>query len=121
MITNITLNDFKCFQDISIDPKLVTVLIGPNGTGKSGILQALLLLKQSKDPSKKLDLDGHYLPFAEEEFMNHLARRQQAMVCLSLSGYWDVARADVDSPVRFSVRPPIRSKSRFYSWQNWAD
>ena len=45
MITNITLENFKCFRHVSINPKLLTVLIGPNGTGKSSILQALLLLK----------------------------------------------------------------------------
>ena len=47
MITNITLENFKCFRHVSINPKLLTVLIGPNGTGKSSVLQALLLLKQS--------------------------------------------------------------------------
>ena len=46
MITNITLENFKCFRHVSINPKRLTVLIGPNGTGKSSILQALLLLKQ---------------------------------------------------------------------------
>ena len=49
MITNITLENFKCFRHISVNPKLVTVFIGPNGTGKSGVMQALLLLKQSRD------------------------------------------------------------------------
>ena len=46
MITNINLENFKCFRQIEINPKLLTVLIGPNGTGKSSVLQALLLLKQ---------------------------------------------------------------------------
>ena len=58
MITNITLENFKCFRNVSINPKLLTVLIGPNGTGKSGVLQALTLLRQSRDPSKALDLKG---------------------------------------------------------------
>ncbi len=44
MITNITLENFKCFQRVAISPKLVTVLIGANGTGKSSVLQALCLL-----------------------------------------------------------------------------
>ena len=47
MITNITLENFKCFRQVSINPKRLTVLIGPNGTGKSSILQALLLHKQT--------------------------------------------------------------------------
>lgn len=46
MITNIVLENFKCFRRLEINPKLLTVLIGPNGTGKSSVLQALLLLKQ---------------------------------------------------------------------------
>ena len=47
MITNITLENFKCFRQVSINPKRLTVLIGPNGTGKSSVLQALLLHKQT--------------------------------------------------------------------------
>ena len=34
MITNITLENFKCFRQVSINPKRLTVLIGPNGTGQ---------------------------------------------------------------------------------------
>ena len=48
MITNITLKNFKCFRELEVNPKLITVFIGPNGTGKSSVLQALLLLKQSQ-------------------------------------------------------------------------
>ncbi len=47
MITNISLRNFKCFRELEVNPKLITVFIGPNGTGKSSVLQALLLLKQS--------------------------------------------------------------------------
>ena len=52
MITNITLENFKCFRHVSINPKLLTVLIGPNGTGKSSVLQGLLLHKQSIGDSR---------------------------------------------------------------------
>ena len=52
MITNITLENFKCFRELEVNPKLITVFIGPNGTGKSGVLQALLLLKQSEETSR---------------------------------------------------------------------
>ena len=64
MITNITLENFKCFRQVSINPKLLTVLIGPNGTGKSSILQALLLLKQSVGEDQ-LQFDGEFLNFGD--------------------------------------------------------
>ena len=47
MITNITLENFKCFRKVEVNPRLLTVFIGPNGTGKSSVLQALILMKQS--------------------------------------------------------------------------
>ena len=64
MITNITLENFKCFRQVSINPKLLTVLIGPNGTGKSSILQALLLLKQSVG-GVGMKIQGEFISFAE--------------------------------------------------------
>ena len=63
MITNITLENFKCFRHVSINPKLLTVLIGPNGTGKSSVLQALLLQKQSVG-TDKIQFQGEFINFA---------------------------------------------------------
>ena len=64
MITNITLENFKCFRHVSINPKLLTVLIGPNGTGKSSVLQALLLLKQSVG-GDGMKIQGEFISFVE--------------------------------------------------------
>ena len=47
MITNINLENFKCFSKLEVEPRLITVFIGPNGTRKSSVLQGLALLKQS--------------------------------------------------------------------------
>ena len=49
MITQIYLQNFKCFRTVSIHPKQVTCFVGANGTGKSSVLQAFGLLKQSID------------------------------------------------------------------------
>ena len=67
MITNITLENFKCFRKVEINPKLVTLFIGPNGTGKSGVFQALLLLKQSEDAGERLDLNGPLVNVSSED------------------------------------------------------
>ena len=47
VITNITLENFKCFREVEFNPRRITVFVGPNGTGKFSVLQALALLKQS--------------------------------------------------------------------------
>ncbi len=71
MITNITLENFKCFRQVSINPKLLTVLIGPNGTGKSSILQALLLLKQSVlDDVSRSPTRQRFINFSIDEALN---------------------------------------------------
>lgn len=47
MITDITLENFKGFRQVEILPKQITAFVGPNGTGKSSVLQAFGLLKQT--------------------------------------------------------------------------
>jgi len=47
MIRSLQLRNFKCFKSQSIDFASLTLLSGLNGMGKSSVLQALLLLRQS--------------------------------------------------------------------------
>lgn len=47
MITKLSLLNFKCFDKIEIPLNNLTLLAGTNGSGKSTIIQALLLIKQS--------------------------------------------------------------------------
>src|SRR5437588_10563344 len=53
MFNSIRLRNFKCYKDSGDVPlRPLTVIIGRNNSGKSTILHALLLLKQSlEDPS----------------------------------------------------------------------
>ena len=103
MITNITLQNFKCFRHISVDPKLITVFIGPNGTGKSGVLQALLLLKQSRHNVAPLVLDGELIRFAPEAFMWQGPESLLDGVRLSLSWYSPIDSEEVQGPLKVEV------------------
>jgi predicted ATPase len=47
MLTGLTLRNFKCFEAAEIPLGRITVLIGENGTGKSSVLHALALIRQS--------------------------------------------------------------------------
>ena len=86
MITNISLQNFKCFRQLSIDPKLVTVLIGPNGSGKSSVLQALMLLKQSIAPDSRSCLAGPLVRIEEQDFRCRDPDNTRGNVELSFSG-----------------------------------
>lgn len=47
MIRQLTIGNFKGFADLKIELRPLTLLSGLNGTGKSSVIQALLLLRQS--------------------------------------------------------------------------
>ena len=52
MIDYIMLENFKCFRKVEIQPKRITAFVGANGTGKSSVLQAFGLLKQTFDANR---------------------------------------------------------------------
>lgn len=62
MIDRLFLRNFKCFESQTIGVRNLTLLAGLNGMGKSSVLQALLLLRQSYLdgllPDTGLELNG---------------------------------------------------------------
>ena len=54
MINEIELYNLKCFKNIKIPANNITLLTGINGTGKSTVLQSLVLLKQSYESNKDM-------------------------------------------------------------------
>jgi predicted ATPase len=62
MLTELTLQNFKCFENESFPLRALTMLTGLNSTGKSTVLQAMLLLRQSHEDrileNTGLTLDG---------------------------------------------------------------
>ena len=55
MLTNIKLKNFKCFEQLDLECRPLNLLCGLNGTGKSSVLQALLVLRQSSETGKLRD------------------------------------------------------------------
>ena len=47
MIKKLHIKNFKCFEDQNFELGNLTLLTGLNGTGKSSVIQSLLLLHQS--------------------------------------------------------------------------
>ncbi len=59
MINEITLLGFKSFLNRKIKLNQLTVLTGLNSSGKSSIIQALLILEKAKRDENNILLDGH--------------------------------------------------------------
>ncbi len=49
MITHLSIQNFKSLRKLNLDLKPLNLLMGLNGMGKSSLLQALLILRQSRD------------------------------------------------------------------------
>lgn len=55
------INNFKCFVNQLVELRDLTVLVGANGMGKSSVLQAILLLRQSIESNHgKVQINGPY-------------------------------------------------------------
>ena len=53
MLSHLELHNFKAFADVAIDIKPITVLLGPNNSGKSSLMAALRLLTQTLESNDK--------------------------------------------------------------------
>ena len=54
MLCNIKLIHFKCFEQLELNCKQLNLLCGLNGMGKSSVIQALLMLRQSFEAGELL-------------------------------------------------------------------
>ena len=71
MLTRVAIKNFKSIgeQGVDIHLKPLTILVGPNGGGKSTILEAIALIAQSVD--RKLQLEGNLVEFSELQDIAH--------------------------------------------------
>lgn len=71
MLTGISFSNYKSFAQGEINFKPITLLIGANSSGKSSLLQLLLLLKQSTNNQElyqsALKLNGRHVSLGEDE------------------------------------------------------
>lgn len=66
MIRNIRVKNFKCFEEQKVECRELNLFTGINGMGKSTLIQALLLVRQTyerngMEKNKHVLLNGHYV------------------------------------------------------------
>lgn len=76
MIRHLQLKNFKCFDDLSFTLGDLTLITGENGAGKSSIIQALLLLRQSNDDKvvdlhKQVRINGDLIDLGSADAMRY--------------------------------------------------
>ena len=81
MLDALHLTSFKCFETLNLPLGHLTVLSGINGSGKSSVIQSLVLLTQTfeeREWSKSLLLNGHNLTMGNaSDVINQTTGRRQ--------------------------------------------
>ena len=99
MLRNIGLKNFKCWQTLDIDLAPITLFFGTNSSGKTAILQSLLMLKQTArgfDPKQHINFGGSDRDYVDLGSYFDLANGhdEQRNVCLKIS--WDLSHEDIE-------------------------
>ncbi len=74
MLTRLQLENFKCWKTAELTFGRITAIFGTNSSGKSSLLQSLLLLKQTRETTDRavvVDLNGRWLRLGTLEDVIH--------------------------------------------------
>lgn len=89
---NLYINGFKCFVDKHFEFSNLTLLTGANASGKSSVIQALLLLKyasESEDANKVLSLENPRFAFDfgyADSLINRESQEDKVMIGIEGNG-----------------------------------
>ena len=118
MIKSIEIDNFKCIErSEKIEIRPITLIMGPNSSGKSSILKPLLVMKQtadSRDIQRSIQVDGPSVklgPFRGfvHNHDTHKEIRLKISFCTDRSLLWRTPRHELMRREKFPVRPVIRS------------
>ena len=103
MIKKIKIKNFKCFSDIEFELGNVNLLAGSNGCGKSSLIHALLLLKQSVEQGTQLGdlyLYGKYVDLGTaKEVLYEDAQEDEIIISIENEGEKILNRSNLEIPL----------------------
>ena len=126
MLSALELKNFKCFRELRIEFGKLTVLTGMNDMGKSSVVQALLLLRQSlmgDGPLRELRLSGEFVDLGKgvDILFEHSDDKEIAFA-LEFGGIWrsEYACRRAGRRNRLPLDPGGESSGDF-SKESWRD
>ena len=85
MFRNLEINYFKCFERLMVDWKKLNIISGENSTGKSTMIQAILLLAQAQEYALGNVLNGKYEQLGQVTDIRNIYKRGK----ISIRAEWD--------------------------------
>lgn len=102
MNTKLNIRGFKCFRDVEIPLKRLTVFAGANGQGKSTGIQSLLLLRQTIELLSNYYNDSKSLtPFIHGSYKQRIGLNDR--FCLALGTSTSVLNNSSDNPITLGL------------------
>ena len=99
MLRRIGLQNFKCWRALDIELAPITLFFGVNSSGKTAILESLLMLKQtvdSRDPNTHLNFGGGPRDYADLGSYRGLIFGHDESGDLRLNLHWDLKHESVE-------------------------
>lgn len=128
MLRRIGLENFKCWRELDIELAPITLFFGVNSSGKTAILQSLLMLKQtvaSRDPNTHLNFGGGPRDYVDLGSYRDLVLGHEEKMPMSMKLAWDTHAYSVFKRrtrglhVHLSPGPPITLEhSVSWRWEN---
>ncbi|MEM6530893.1 MAG: AAA family ATPase, partial [Chloroflexota bacterium] len=118
------LENFRSWRELDIELAPVTVLFGANNSGKSNILSALLLLKQSQPHPEPINLGGDRQDYVDFGSYSDLVHQRDPLEKVTVSISWDsIEVTDNDSAdhLDFGVRWGLRATEVIVEKIQYAD
>lgn len=91
MIKKITISNFKSLKSVQLDLGRFNILCGTNASGKSSLIQAILLMSQNMDENDEIILNGELLSLGEFIEIKNFDASMDVPVSVSLKDSEDVS------------------------------
>lgn len=117
MIKTITINNFKSLKNVQLGLGQFNILCGTNASGKSSLIQAILLMAQNMDGNDEIILNGELLSLGDFIEIKNFAASIDVPVSISLKDSVDISSVltfNQDDIIEKSVVFPKINQQLYY-------